>query len=321
MSKTTDMNGADESGPRQRFDEVDVSVLLVTYNHAPYVEAAIRSVLDQQTSRRFELIISEDASRDRTREIVEQAAAKDRRIRTLFSTRNLRSNEPVLRALRAARGRYVCLLDGDDRWLARDKIERQAALLDAAPDAAGCFHNALVVEGEAREPGNRRWTAPSQSQRSTFGDLWEGNPFATSAGMLRRSTLDRIGDWYVDCFPITDWPLYLLAAERGDLLFVDEPVAAYRVHGGGEVSGLDRKQQLHLIARFYRQMASVDDRRWADFAHAGASLYFAGQAGKFISEGDKASARLCARLALGSGGIGTAVPWRKWFGLVRRSLA
>jgi glycosyltransferase involved in cell wall biosynthesis len=174
---------------------VDVSVLLVTYNHARYIEAAIQSVLDQQTSRSFELIISEDASTDGTREIVRRAAASDSRIRTLFSTHNLRSNEPVLRALRAARGRYICLLDGDDRWLTPDKIERQAELLDEAPAAAGCFHNALVIVGDADQPTDRIWTA---SPHTTFAELWEGNPFATGAGMLRRSTLERVGSWYVD---------------------------------------------------------------------------------------------------------------------------
>jgi glycosyltransferase involved in cell wall biosynthesis len=296
---------------------VDVSVLLVTYNHARYIEAAIQSVLHQQTSRSFELIVSEDASTDGTREIVDQAAASDSRIRTLFSTHNLRSNEPVLRGLRAARGRYVCLLDGDDRWLTPDKIERQAELLDAAPDAAGCFHNALVIDDDADRPTERRWTV---SPHSTFAELWEGNPFATGAGMLRRSTLGRVGSWYVDCFPITDWPLYLLAAEQGDLLFVDEPVAAYRVHRGGEVSGLARKKQLLLIARFYRQMAGVDGGRWAALARSGASLYFAGQAREFIRQGNKAAARLCARLSLQAGGVGQSVPWRKWIGLARRSL-
>ena len=301
-------------------DPVDVSVLLVTYNHEKFVGASIQSVLDQRTSHSFELIISEDASTDGTREIVRSAAAKDRRIRTLFSPHNLRSNEPVLRALQAARGRYVCLLDGDDRWLVRNKIERQAELLDANPGAAGCFHNALVAVGDADEPSERRWTGSGQSPSTAFGKLWEGNPFATSAGMLRRSALDRVGNWYVDCFPITDWPLYLLAAEHGYLLFIDEVVAAYRVHRGGEVSGLTRKDQLLLITRFYEQMAGVEEGRWADFAHRGASLYFAGQADKFVREGNKAAARLCARLALQAGGVGRSVPWRKWLGLVRRSL-
>ena len=317
----THVTDADATAARPRLiDDVDVSVLLVTYNHAAFVEAAIESVLNQRTAHRFELIISEDASTDGTREIVREAAARDDRIRTLFSDRNLRSNEPVLRALREARGRYVCLLDGDDRWLAIDKIERQAQLLDSNLQAPACFHNALVVVGDANEPSGRRWTASSQSPKTTLAELWEGNPFATCAGMLRRSAIERVGAWYIDCFPITDWPLYLVAAEHGDLVFVDEPVAAYRLHSGGEVSGLAREKQLQLIARFYRQLANVEGRRWAEMARRGASRYFAGQADRLIREEDPAAARLSAWFALQAGGVGLSVPWRKWLRLVQKSL-
>jgi glycosyltransferase involved in cell wall biosynthesis len=317
------MTDADASAEAQhpRADEVDVSVVLVTYNHAKFIEAAIRSVLDQQTSRHFELIISEDASTDDTRAIVEEFAREDERIRTIFSQRNLKSNEPVLRALRAARGRYVCLLDGDDRWLVRDKIERQAEWLDANPDVSGCFHNAFVMIGHNDEPTERRWTPASQSRRITFNELWEGNPFATCAGMLRRSALVRLGSWYVDCETklFTDWPLYLTCAEQGDLLFVDEPVGAYRVHSGGEVSGLGCKEQLLMIAGFYRQMSRVERGRWAEMARSGGSQYFAAQAGRFLLEGDKGMARLCARLTLQGGAVGRSVAWRAWLRLVRRS--
>ena len=302
--------------------EVDVSVLLVTCNHENFVAAAIQSVLDQQTSRGFELIISEDASTDGTRGIVENFAREDDRVRTLFSTRNLKTNEPVMRALDAARGRYVCLLDGDDYWSVTDKIERQAQLLDENPGIAGCFHNALVLVGDASEPDGRRWTAPSQSQRTSFGELWEGNPFATCAGMLRRTALSQIGSWYVDSQPklFTDWPLYLLAAELGDLLFVDDPVGVYRLHEGGRCGGLVERDKLQLIAHFYRQMGEVEGSRWAEMARIGGSLFFADQARRFIRERDKASALTCARLALQAGGVGRSVPWRTWLGLVRRSL-
>jgi glycosyltransferase involved in cell wall biosynthesis len=300
---------------------VDVSVLLVTWNHAPFIAQAIESVLSQETSRSFELIISEDASTDGTREIVEQQAARDTRIRTMFSERNLKSNEPVLRAIRAARGRYLCLLDGDDRWLVSDKIERQACLLDASPDVPACFHNALVAFNSEVEPSARRWTPPNQSKRTTFGELWEWNPFATCAGMLRSSALERLGDWYVGCFPVTDWPLYLLCAEHGDLEFVDDPVGLYRVHGGGEVSGLAPKGKLELTARFYRQMAALDGSRWADMARSGASLYFAAQSRRYAARGERSMAKLCARLAWQAGGVGRSVSWRAWLGLLRRSFA
>ena len=52
-----------------------VSVLMLTYNHAPYIGQAIESVLNQQTRYPFELIICDDASTDDTREVVRRYAA------------------------------------------------------------------------------------------------------------------------------------------------------------------------------------------------------------------------------------------------------
>jgi len=304
---------------RARTEGVDVSVLLITYNHARFVRSAVESVLNQKTSRKFELIISEDASTDGTREIVQDVAAGDPRIRAIYSPRNLRSNETVKRAIDASWGRYVCILDGDDRWLANDKIDRQAELLDHNPDVAGCFHNALIAYGDAREPTYQRWTLPTVGPRVSFSELWEGNPFATCAGMLRASPLRNIGSWYVGCFPITDWPLYLLCAQVGDLMFVDDTVGLYRLHGGGEMSGKAELERLRFIARFYQHMMNANSGRWSSCAQRGGSLYFAGKASQFLSQSKPTEARTALALALRAGGVGISVRWRDWLGLLRRS--
>ena len=109
---------------------IDVSVIVVTYNHAPFICQALESVAAQQTTRSIEIIVSEDCSTDGTTEIVETFAEREPRARLLVSSHNLRSNEVVARAIRGARGRYICVLDGDDYWTSPTKVERQATLLD-----------------------------------------------------------------------------------------------------------------------------------------------------------------------------------------------
>ena len=255
----------------QRSD-VEISVLLITYNHAPFIRRAVQSVLSQETSRRWELIVSEDASTDGTLDIVREVAGQDPRVRYLISETNLHSNESVARAIRAARGRYLAMIDGDDFWIADDKLERQAAILDAEPQISACFHNALVLERDSTEPSERRWT-PS-SQRATIGvaQIWHGNPFATCAGMLRKTALGNLGAWYSEITPmITDWPLYALCAEHGDLRFVDEPVGVYRLHGQGVFSGLSTPEQLAATADLYRRLDAGLGRRHHALAVSGAT--------------------------------------------------
>ncbi len=114
-----------------------VSVVVCTYNHAPFIDQALASVLGQDTSFRFEVIVSEDCSNDATRDIVLRWRDEHPdRIRLLLSERNLRSNEVVARGFRAATGEYVVLLDGDDYWTSPQKLQRQADFLDAHRDCA-----------------------------------------------------------------------------------------------------------------------------------------------------------------------------------------
>src|SRR4051794_38896574 len=113
----------------------------MTYNHAPYIAQALESALAQTLSAPFEILVSEDCSTDGTREIVLRYADRDPRIRLLLSHSNLRSNEVVARGLRAARGRYVALLDGDDYWTSPTKLQAQVEFLEARPGFSICFHD------------------------------------------------------------------------------------------------------------------------------------------------------------------------------------
>jgi glycosyltransferase involved in cell wall biosynthesis len=289
---------------------VDVSVLVVTYNHAQYVEEALRSVAAQETERSFEIIISEDCSTDETRALVTDFADHEPRARLLLSTQNVRSNEVVARGIRSAKGRYLCLLDGDDYWTSPTKLDRQAALLDEDPTLSACFHNARVDRGDGRL--HDLWTPETQAARVTAEEIWLGNPYATCAGMLRVSALGSLGSWYDDFFPITDWPLYILCAEHGDLAFEDEPVAVYRLHDGGEFSSLPTPTRFEMMSSFYRRMDAALSYRSHDRARAGASRYFFDWARVFANQGDRAMGRSCLRLCLRAGGVGTSVGRREF---------
>jgi len=290
--------------------DVELTVLVVTHNHAPFIEQALDSVLAQDTDRPIEIIISEDASTDATREIVTAFAAREPRARLLLSRHNLRSNEVVARGIRSARGRYLCLLDGDDYWTSPWKLEKQAALLDAHPGTTAWFHNAVVCrpDGELHQ----RWTPSSQPGVLTSSTIWHGNPFATCAGMIRSSALRGLGAWYDDFFPMTDWPLYVLCAEHGEVRFDDEVVGAYRLHEGGLVSALPGRAKLEMIARFYRRMDQALAFRQHDLARAGASRFFFDWAEVHRAAGDRETARFCLAQSLRSKGVGLSVGWRAW---------
>jgi hypothetical protein len=119
--------------------------------------------------------------------------------------------------------------------------------------------------------------------------------------MFRRKLVPEIPRWYFDFFPITDWPLYLLFAERGPIGYVDDVLAAYRLHDGGLFSPLTHAKKLESIARFYRRIDSaMDHRHAAQFGDAN-FRYFVDWAWAHAQRGEVGPVIECLRYSTGLG--------------------
>jgi glycosyltransferase involved in cell wall biosynthesis len=276
---------------------VAVSVLVVTYNHARFVRQALDSALAQRLPQPYEILVSEDCSTDGTREIVQEYAERHPHlVRLLLSARNLRSNEVVARGFRAARGRYVALLDGDDYWTSDDKLRAQLAFLDARPDLTICFHNVQVVDEHSQSTG-RLWNAPDQPEVSGLHELLRGNFIATSSVVYRRAAVAEVPAWYDRFFPVTDWPLHVLYAREGRIGYLDRTLGVYRLHGGGLFSTLGEREKLEANADFYRQLRACSSDALAVEVARGQRDYFLGWAEEFRRRGDRRMQLRCLRWA------------------------
>lgn len=104
-----------------------VSVIVPAYNCADTVGESIESVL-RQTYQNWEMMIVDDASTDRTREIIERYARKEPRIRCVALQKNSGAAAARNAAIAASRGRFLAFLDADDLWKPK-KLERQLAFM------------------------------------------------------------------------------------------------------------------------------------------------------------------------------------------------
>jgi len=287
-----------------------VSVLVVTYNHARFVRQALDSVVAQRLPQPFEVLVSEDCSTDGTREIVQEYAKRHPHlVRLLLSERNLHSNEVVARGVRAARGRYVAVLDGDDYWTSDGKLAAQVAFLDVRPDVTICFHNVQVVDEHSQTTG-RLWNAPGQPEVSGLHELLRGNFIATSSVVYRRAAVSEIPAWYGGFFPVTDWPLHVLYAREGRIGYLDRKLGAYRLHGGGLFSTLGEREKLEANADFYRRLRAFSPGPLAAEVARGQRDYFFGWAEEFRRRGDRRMLLRCLRWAW-EGRLSAARPDRR----------
>ena len=120
--------------------EVMLSVVMTTFNHERYIATAIESVLRQQTDFPIEIVIGEDCSTDRTQNIVlDYQSQYPEAIRIARTETNAGWRANYRRTIAAARGRYIALLDGDDYFTHRKKLQMQVDLLEANPDVGMCY--------------------------------------------------------------------------------------------------------------------------------------------------------------------------------------
>jgi glycosyltransferase involved in cell wall biosynthesis len=286
-----------------------VSVLVVTYNHARFVRQALDSAIAQRLPQPFEVLVSEDCSTDGTREIVQEYAKRHPHlVRLLLSERNLHSNEVVARGFRAARGRYVALLDGDDYWTSDDKLRAQVAFLDARAELTMCFHNVQVVDELSQSTG-RLWNAPGQPEVSGLHELLRGNFIATSSVVYRRAAVAEVPAWYDGFFPVTDWPLHVLYAREGRIGYLEQTLSVYRMHGGGLFSTLGEREKLEANADFYRRLRACSSGALAAEVARGQRDYFLGWADEFRRRGDRRMLLRCLWWAWG-GRLGALRPDR-----------
>ncbi|KAA7916589.1 glycosyltransferase, partial [Salmonella enterica subsp. enterica serovar Lubbock] len=105
---------------------IKASVLMLAYNQRPYIDEAIRSVVLQDTTFDFELIVSDDASTDGTADrcLWWQQRYPDR-IRVIRGDSNVGLAANFVRTYQAARGEYIAICEADDFWTDRHKLQIQ----------------------------------------------------------------------------------------------------------------------------------------------------------------------------------------------------
>ncbi len=239
-----------------------VSVAITTYNHEPFIAQALDSVLMQETDFEYEIVVGEDDSSDRTREIVQAYKENSpNRIRLFLNDRKnviYIGGRPTGRwnfanTLKHTCGQYVALLEGDDYWTSPHKLQKQADFLAAHPECMICFHDA-VKQYEAGAIKPRRATQPRYRAFYKLEDLLERNFIRTCSVMYRNRLFDDFPDWFYKT-PTGDWPLHILNAQHGQIGYLDEVMAVHRVHGGSVWSPrsiVERRQDIIRTLEIFR---------------------------------------------------------------------
>jgi glycosyltransferase involved in cell wall biosynthesis len=224
-----------------------VSIVIPTYNHAPMLQRALATVVEQ-TYQNWNAIVVNNFSTDNTLEVV--AAFNDPRIQCV----NFRNNGVIgasrNEGIALATGKYVAFLDSDDTWFPT-KLEKCVEILESGSD--------LVCHAEywIDESGKSRLVAYGPSEAATHHNLiYKGNRISTSATVVRAALLKEVHGFDVapELISTEDYDLWIrLAAKSDKFAFISEPLGEYHRHDNNVSANIEKHlaAELALLAKHF----------------------------------------------------------------------
>lgn len=244
-----------------------VSVAMIAYNVSKYLGEAIESVLMQKTNFKVELVIGEDCSTDKTREIALSFQTKyPETIRVLLPEKNLGLTPNSVATQNACRGKYIALLDGDDYWTDENKLQKQVEFLEQNPEFSASGHQAERIFEDG-------------SPSSLFGET-EDRVYGLNDTITHRkfhtSSLVYLRKYWVKTGGIpknissNERAIYPMLAIFGKIKYFKESMCVYRLSGANLTSRITHKE-LETDLNMIPWLRNLDKRfpvnRFRSFLH------------------------------------------------------
>lgn len=230
-----------------------VSVVMTSYNREKYIGQAIDSILAQECSFPFEIIIGDDCSTDHSRELLLTYKEKypDIIVLNIHDTcQGLGVNWAS--TCKLARGKYIAFCDDDDYWCEPTHMQSLACCLDAYDNCGLVYGNRWILDVATGTRKLANAFIPDHEAPLNYM-LHRAYPVLFSATMIRKSVMDK----YVDLdafirlrFPIQDFPTAVLLAPHCDFHYTEKPTVVYRSYAGS----MSKPNDYETIVRKYTQM-------------------------------------------------------------------
>jgi glycosyltransferase involved in cell wall biosynthesis len=208
-----------------------VSVIMLSYNHERYIREALDSVLCQKTNFPFEIIIGDDASTDKTPEIIAEYAALHTNIIPILRKENIGATKNLTDLFKRCKSKYYAYLESDDSWCNPHKLQMQVAFLENHPEynAILAWPNVINHKGQPLYHV-RKFTFPRHT--FTLFDFQMGKHPGQYSSALFRNVFPSLSFNWEELFDIDpligDAIMTLLLCHNGKIYVSHKPVSNYR---------------------------------------------------------------------------------------------
>lgn len=233
-----------------------VSVVMITYGHAPFIADAIQGVLMQVTNSEIELIIADDCSPDNTSEIVNAIINENKKAKEVIRYTRHEKNKGMMPnlswAIKQAKGKYMAFCEGDDYWTDPNKLQMQVEFLEHNLEYSGTCHNVLIKNMNDEALGY--FHAETSNSIFSLKDIIQNGVVTkinTTSMFIRSQFIQREIDENFEKLPFGDLPISILVAKYGPFYYFSNVMSVYRKHSGGFTSNFNWSTYAQDYDMFY----------------------------------------------------------------------
>jgi len=256
---------------------LDLTIIMVTYNHEGFIKTAIESILKQATQYKYEILIGDDFSKDKTAEIIEEYQnSYPNKIRFIERNKNIGASQNLYDLLLKSRGRYIAYLEGDDFWNDKNKIQKQINLLDSN-DYIGVAHANYRVDMNGKTFDETCYY--NSPKEININDLLKTSGIFHTATLMHKNFFLESTSEFEIVFKahtiISDYTIACLCLDKGSILYIPDKMSSYRdnISAKGEnASAIIRRniiKQYEEIINMYSKLESYFNNKYSfDYAKA-----------------------------------------------------
>ena len=251
--------------------KIKLSVIIISYNQEKYISEAIESVINQKTNFKYEILVSDDCSKDKTQEIIEKYEKKyPNLVKNIKHKKNLGGTGNLLYITKFAKGEYVTILEGDDYWIDENKIQKQVDFLENNPKYIGISHLQKGINLQNEFQGNFPKVIKEDCDIN-MQDFLKGKTFSSSSCLYRNIYLEdekyeKIKELFGLNRIIGDVQLCTYLLSLGTIKVLAQPMMVYRIRNK---KGESNYNSIHNIAeinleylRIYKALEEIYDYKY-----------------------------------------------------------
>ena len=212
-------------------EDIQVSIVCNAYNHENYIGDALESFVKQKTNFQYEILVHDDASTDRTAEIIRRYEVKyPEVVKAIYEENNQYSIRPGrVSEIQSARvrGKYIAMCEGDDYWIDDYKLQKQYDLLESHQEVDICATAAIVVEADTKKEIARKEPFTENRVISVEDVIKGGGGYVATNSLMFRTELNKKMPLFRKKW-LYDYTLQIQGALRGGMLYISDCTSVYR---------------------------------------------------------------------------------------------